>query len=68
MSKEIEKGNIVEYSGSYYRVTSARGQKVNLGAIFGGHIYHKSIPVTQVREAEAEWYAKWQRSESYQCM
>ena len=53
----------------YYRVTSVRGGKANLGAIFGRrHIYHKGVPVETLQECEREWYDNWQKSESYQCM
>ena len=52
----------------YYRIRSIRGGKANLAAIFGGAIYHKGILLKDLIECENEWYAKWQRSESYQCM
>ena len=67
-------GNIVKFkegnpSKGYYRVTSVRGGKANLGAIFGRrHIYHKGVPVETLQECEHEWYANWQQSETYQCM
>ena len=73
--KGVEVGNIVkrlENDGligwRYYRITSIRGSKANLGAIFGKYIYHKGIPVSELIECEREWYAKWSRSETYQCM
>ena len=64
----IEKGNIVSYKGGNYRVTSARGGKVNLGSIFGKTIYHKGVLVSEVFENEKEWYKKWSQSETYMCM
>jgi hypothetical protein len=65
---EIQKGNIVSYKGGNYRVTSVRGGKVNLGAIFGKGIYHKGVSVHDVFENEAEWYKQWSKSETYMCM
>ena len=73
--KGVEVGDIVkrlENDGligwRYYRITSIRGSKANLGAIFGKYIYHKGIPVSELIECEKEWYQKWTRSETYQCM
>lgn len=68
MSKHIVKGSIVKYNDGWYRVTSLRGSKVNLGAVFGGPIYHKGLDVGCVVEDEAAWYARWQQSETYQSM
>ena len=65
---EIVKGMVVKYEGGNYRVTCVKGGKVNLGSIFGKHIYHKGIPVEQVKNDEAAWYKRWQQSESYRCM
>ena len=65
---EIRKGSIVKFENGNYRVTSLRGGKVNLGSIFGKHIYHKGIPVECVNENSAAWYEHWSQSETYQCM
>ena len=63
---------IVKYQGCFYRVRADRGKGdarwVNLGSIFGTKIYHKMVPVGEVRLAEDEWYDRWRQSESYQCM
>jgi len=70
--KKVEVGNVVKRLENgewrYFRVTSIRGSKANLGSIFGKSIYHKGIPVSELTECEKEWYAKWSRSETYQCM
>ncbi len=65
----IEVGNVVKWSGDsgYMRVKSIRGGKANLGAIFGKGIYHKGVPVNELVECEAEWWAKYTKSESYMC-
>ena len=71
MKNEIKTGSIVSIKngyGMYYRVTSYRGGKVNLGSIFGKTIYHKGIPIENVTENEKEWSKKWTQSESYWCM
>lgn len=68
MKVKIEKGNIVSYKGGNYRVTSARGGKVNLGSIFGNHIYHKGVSEHDVFENEEQWYKEWSKSETYMCM
>lgn len=65
---EITKGMIVKYEKGNYRVTCVKGGKVNLGSIFGKHIYHKGIPVEQVTEDGAAWYKRWTQSETYMSM
>jgi hypothetical protein len=70
MTNEIKVGSIVSIKNEsgYYRVTSYRGGKVNLGSVFGKTIYHKGVPVENVYENENEWYKKWSQSETYMCM
>ena len=65
---KIEKGMIVSFQNSNYRVTSVRGGKVNLGSIFGKSIYHKGIAIQNVSENYEQWYSKWSQSETYMCM
>jgi hypothetical protein len=73
---EIVKGLVVAFKDTkgdrdkegYYRVTSLKGGKVNLGSVFGKTIYFKGIPVDDVMNREAEWYEAWTRSDAYQCM
>ena len=71
MKNEIKVGSIVSIKngyGGFYKITSRRNGKVNLGSIFGKTIYHKGVPVENVFENEKEWYRKWSKSESYICM
>ena len=70
MENKIEKGAIVSLKNEsgFYRVTSCRGGKVNLGSIFGKTIYHKGIPIENVYENAVAWHEKWVQSETYQCM
>jgi hypothetical protein len=66
--KEIKKGSIVAYNGGHYRVTRLNKNTANLGAIFGTHLYHKSIDLTEIVEAYEEWELYWTNSETYRCM
>lgn len=67
MKKDL-KGSIVKYMGGFYRVTSHRGQKVNLAGVFVGRIFYKGISEFDVAEAFNEFYDNWSKSESYMCM
>lgn len=67
-TKPIVKGSIVKYNGGHYRVTAKTKETVNLGQIFGSHIYYKRIPLTEVMEDEDVWHEAWTKSESYQSM
>jgi hypothetical protein len=74
---KIEVGQVVAFKDTkgdcekngYYKVTSIRGGKVNLGSIFGRSIYYKGIPVDEVYECQDKWncYCRSQ-TESYMCM
>lgn len=66
--KPIQKASIVAYKEGYCRVTALFKNSVNLGGIFNDRIYYKNVPLSEVREAHDEWYAKWQESETYKCM
>ncbi len=66
--KPIVKGSVVKYKDGYVRVTARFKDTVNLGGIFNDRIYHKRVPINEVREAYDEWYAQWQQSETYQSM
>ena len=67
MKKDL-KHAVVKFEGGFYRVTSHRGGKVNLGGVFGGKIRFKAIPEAAVTEAYEEFYNHWCQSESYMCM
>ena len=71
--RQITKGMVVKYTDQNgqtgnYRVTCLKGGKVNLGSIFGKHIYFKGIPVELVHDDEGAWYQRWTQSETYMCM
>jgi hypothetical protein len=76
MTQELNQGTVVklketyatgDYKG-YYKITSIRGLYANLGSIFGKTIYHKRVPLAWLVECSEEWYARWSKSETYQCM
>jgi hypothetical protein len=67
-SNPIVRGSIVLFNNGWYRVTRVTKKTVNLGAVWGGHIYHKGVAIEQVVEDEAAWYDNWRKSDSYQCM
>lgn len=73
--KEIVKGGIVKFTNrlnpnesGWYRVTRVTKNTVNLGAVWGGKVYYKGIPIEEVVEDEAAWYERWTKSETYMCM
>jgi hypothetical protein len=49
-NQEIVKGTTVKYNGGYYTVTRVTKNTVNLGSIFGNHIYHKGVAKSEVVE------------------
>jgi len=64
MSNIIKAGSIVKFKspsnreeGGFYRITSVRGTKSNLGSIFGRCIYFKSVQLDLLEECENEWYS-----------
>ena len=71
---EIKQGSIVSYINptsnrpGWFRVTRVTKTTVNLGSIFGNTIHHKSVPISQVKEDEANWYQQWTSSETYKSM
>ena len=67
MKKDL-KGAIVKFQGGFYRVTSHRGQKVNLAGVFVGRIFYKGVSEFDVTEATVEFYDHWSQSETYMCM
>jgi len=82
MNNTIVKGSVVKHTAKsdfsragiktgdtrYYRVTATFKNTANIGGIFNGIIYFKSVPLTELVEAHDEWYDKWQQSETYQSM
>lgn len=67
-NRPIVKGSIVKYKDGWVRVTAKYATCVNLGAVFGGKVYHKRVPLAEVVEDEANWYEAWTKSETYMSM
>ena len=65
---EIKKGSIVKHGQGWQRVRARFENSVNLGSIFGSKTTLKKVPIADVTEDEAAWYAWWQTTETYQCM
>jgi hypothetical protein len=68
VAQPIEKGSTVKYKDGYYRVTAKFRNTVNLGSIFGSTIYFRQVPISEVKEAGDEWFARWRESETYKSM
>ena len=64
----IQVGSVVRYKTGWVRITRLNSKWCNLGAIWGGKVYEKKIPLTEIFEDEAAWYKRWTESESYRCM
>jgi hypothetical protein len=67
-TSEIKTGSIVKFENGWFRVRKCTTNTVNLGSIFGKQLYHKGVPKDQVQEDEANWYKKWQQSDTYKSM
>ena len=67
----INAGNVVKFKVAgltqYFRVRSIRGSKCNLSGIYSSTILKKGVPVNELVECGAEWYAKYSQSETYMC-
>ncbi len=64
----IKKGDIVKYKDGHCRVSAVFKTTVNLCGIFNGIIYHKKVPLAEVKEDQEAWYKLWQESETYKSM
>ena len=67
-SKPITVGSVVRYKKGWSRVSKVTKNSVNLRGVFGNRITDKNVPLTEVYEDEAGWYANWTKSETYMCM
>ncbi len=72
---EIQKGSIVQVQnpnnpkhfkrGMITRITS---KWANIGGVWGGKVFAKKVPLTEVTECADAFYKAWRSSESYRCM
>lgn len=65
---ELQVGTVVRYKDGWVRITRLNSKWCNLGAIFGGKVYEKKVPLSEVYEDATAWYERWSQSETYQCM
>ena len=68
---EIQKGSIVSIKngyGGYYKITSLKDGKVNLGSIIRKEILHKGVPIENIYENGKEWSKKWSKNNTSMCM
>jgi len=68
MGQVIEVGSVVRYKTGWVRITRLNSKWCNLGAIWGGRVYEKKVPLSEIFEDEKAWYERWTQSESYRCM
>lgn len=40
----------------------------NISSIFGGRVYDKKVPLTELTESADQFYERWRQSETYRCM
>ena len=64
----IRVGSIVIYKTGWVRITRLNSKWCNLGAIWGGRVYEKKVPLSEIVEDEAAWYEAWEKSDAYRCM
>lgn len=50
------------------RITRLTSKWVNVGHVWGGKVFAKRVPVTELTECSKEFYKGWSESESYMCM
>lgn len=66
--QEIHVGSVVRYKTGWVRITRLNSKWCNLGAIWGGRVYEKKVPLSEIVEDEAAWYKAWQQTDQYRCM
>ena len=64
----IEVGTVVRYKTGWVRITRLNSKWCNLGAIWGGSVYEKKVPLSEIYADEAAWYEQWTQSDHYRQM
>jgi hypothetical protein len=64
----IQVGSIVRYQTGWVRITRLNSKWCNLGAIWGGIVYKKKVPLNEIFADEAAWYERWTQSDQYRQM
>ena len=72
---EIQKGSIVQFQNpdrpkhfKRGRITRITSKWVNIGGVWGGKVFAKKVPLTEITECADAFYKAWRSSESYRCM
>jgi hypothetical protein len=80
---EIKKGSIIKFQHTaphswkegktrtyeaWGRITRITKTTVNVGGVWGGRIFAKQVPISEVTECAEEFYDNWRNSETYRCM
>jgi hypothetical protein len=50
------------------RITRITSKWANIGTIWGGMVFAKKVPLTELTECAEQFYDAWSKSESYRCM
>ena len=65
---ELQVGTVVRHKTGWVRITRLNSKWCNLGAIWGGMVYEKKVPLTEIYEDKAAWYEAWTKTDQYRCM
>jgi hypothetical protein len=66
--RPLQKGDVVKYKDGHCRIKSLFKTHATLCGVFGGRIYAKKVPLTELKEDHDAWYEEWTKSETYRCM
>jgi hypothetical protein len=50
------------------RITRLTSEWANIGGVWGGKVFAKKVPLTELEECGEQWYENWTKSEHYRCM
>jgi hypothetical protein len=50
------------------RITRITSKWANIGGVWGGKVFDKKVPLTELEECGEQFYDNWSKSESYRCM
>ena len=64
----IEVGTVVRHKTGWVRITRLNSKWCNLGAIWGGRVYEKKVPLSEIFADEVAWYEAWTKTDQYRCM
>jgi hypothetical protein len=64
----IKVGSVVRHKTGWVRITRLNSKWCNLGAIWGGRVYEKKVPLSEIFADEVAWYEAWTKTDQYRCM